>query len=263
MKWVLALFLALFAFVCGEEAIWIVGQDFVKFGKKDVYEKQIKTWNLAYGQFTLGKEVPPITAFQDSESPQYLYFIPMANYGALDGYFRMDRAFRNTVMAQQFLQLQNTTLNFYLRSIHEYLAECSYATGSFPEFPFVHYFVYAIVPGYEGAFENRLRTLSAEHKKNASNLCWRTWKVVFDSDIPKYEICLFAKSEEDLAKQIDSIQFVQPSSKEMVRRERSGKARLRLDLLLTRKIKNDFLIIARNRKFGPRRALRIRCKQPH
>ena len=212
-------------------SIWLIHQDFVKFGKKDVYEKQVKTWQQAYGQFISGKEAPPIFAFQDNESPQYLYLEQLPDYGAIDGLFKTQRSFRETLIAKHLLQIQNTTLNFYLRSLHQLLPECFSPKSEMGDRTFIQYFVYAVVPGGVEVFESHLRKLTSDYMKN-EKYSWRTWKVIFDSDVPKYVIYLFGRSEQELADLASNINFVEPSAKEILRRERSGKARLRLDLSL-------------------------------
>lgn len=225
-----------------ESSIWLIQEDFIKFGKKEIYESQEQLWlqgfkkNLtATGGFWRGKKnFWPIYGMQALDEPQYIYLIPLKDIGAFGDFItrRSQYELGLDTNALQQRKILLSTLNFSISSLHEYLKECSCVQGSdsssLEKKPFVHYWVFGITPGNEGIFEQNLQKLAANSKAN-----WRTWRVLLGADTPKYVIVLSADSQENLDSQLKTIQFVEGNLKEIVRNQREGAAMLKTQLSLS------------------------------
>ena len=157
----------------GDEGdIWVIQQQFVKFGKKELYESTKKSYVQSFGQFLAKKSGLMTYAFEDLNSPQYLYLTPLKNYAAVDGYFAQKKNHLAALSVQdkeQMIGLLQSIINFEIFSIHQYKEQCSYVPkgdGDLLERPRVHYDIVALIPGTEDNFEGRLKQM-AEHAAGA------------------------------------------------------------------------------------------------
>ena len=219
--------------------IWMIEEDFVKFGKKDAYELLESKWIERLLKFSSKKTVFPSYAFQDLENPQYVYFTPLKSFGSIDTLMQTKRSFQASLSAQEWDESSHalsSTLNFKIFSLHQFISECSYfpeeADGSFFHRPHVYYTIFSLEPGTQVDFENELQKKMVEFEQMKATICVRTWRVVFGSDVPKYLVCAYAATEEELEKQIDDFKFVGMVTKDFIRNQRKGKGIMRSDLSL-------------------------------
>lgn len=198
-----------------EGEIWIIEQEFVKLGKKEIYEATKKKWLADFEKF-MAKEIPSIFCFEEGGDNEYFYLIPLSNFAQIDTYYRQQREFN-----RKGAQTLNSLLNFKVFTIHQYKAECSYCPSSPDMFatPKVDYEVYTLVSGGEEVFEQMLAQKAAKAVKKKSKACWRVWKMVFGAEIPKYVIAHFTKEEESIEPQL-----IDPSLSDIIRRKQQGKA---------------------------------------
>lgn len=227
-------YLLLFFVVCSviRGEIWLIEQEFVKFGKRDVYELLKKEWNTKYKAFLKKEEkVHPILAVEDFDTPQYIYLTPLTNYASLNNLEALQKSFRE-VLKEKSIQPLESTLNFRVASLSVYLPECSYIPEdnncSFSNLPYVHFQIFSLIPGSEPLFEAHLKKVVFEEASKRTQVCWRVWRLVFGSDTPKYLVCLFANTKEGLEK--EDLHFVHQGLKEIIRRQREGKGVFRKDL---------------------------------
>ncbi len=202
-------------------------QEFVKFGKKELYEQEKQSWLKEFK-----KNAPPICAVFDRDSSQYLYLTPMDSYGDMDDYFQRKREFKESLA-------MDSTLNFRVLTFHQYLPSCSYGVekglSTFFAKPYLHYHIYGVAPGSEASFEQRLEQMVLTYKQKKSSATWGVWKVIFGSDTPKYVVCLFAKNKESLDKQVKDLAFVDQQMHDILRRDREGNAEVKSALSLPKK----------------------------
>lgn len=205
----------------------LIDQEFVKFGKKEVYETEKKSWLEQFSKLTAKQQPSPFIAIYDQNSSQYLYLTQMSSYGEIDTYFQKQRMFK---VSKSF----PSTLNFRIMTVHEEIPRCSTTTenlqATFFSMPHVRYHVYGVAPGQGEAFERYLEKMVKNQNKVEAPATWRTWKVIFGSDTPKYVVCLFAKDKQELEKQGDNLVFVDPAMREILRRDRAGDVEVRRDL---------------------------------
>ncbi len=200
--------LTLFALWIGLSAyageLWIIEQDFIKFGKKEAYERY---------KSDLLKEYP-VYAWKDINDPEYLYLRPLKSLKALG--------------AIETPEPYASTINFSIQSLHAFLPECSFVPTwkeSLFAYPAVYYYLYSIVPGNTAIFEEQLKKVALDQKAP-----FRTWKVLMGADVPKYIIAVFGNTTDEAKKSGESMEFITPSMKPLLRNEKHGAAILRRDL---------------------------------
>ncbi len=180
--------------------LWVIEQDFVKFGKKEAYERCKK--GLLKG---------PVFGYKDINDPEYLFLSPL-------------KAVKGVEMPEPYA----STINFSIQTLHEYLPECAFVPRgkeSLLSYPAVYYSIYSIVPGDAPLFEEQVKKIAADKKAP-----FRTWKVLAGSDVPKYVIAVFGDTADEAKKSAENMEFIPPSMKPLLRNEKHGAAILRRDL---------------------------------
>jgi hypothetical protein len=217
-----------------ENSFWLIEQDFIKIGKRDVYEEQQKQALLKKKQ-RLQKQNGFFQAYtlEDLENPQYAIFMPLETLDTVRSYepfFLSDLERQKQEAPGQ--NLLDTCLNFHIFSLQEQLLSCSYRIeGTFSqERPYLIYLLYDIVPGYGAFFEKHLEGIAQKQQAEKSQTSWRAWKTLLGGDAPKYLICLsFASKDEMQRAKLEQL-FEEPIIKEIIRDKRSGIAKLKNDM---------------------------------
>lgn len=230
MKLFCAIFAMVGIFSAGPEdrEIWIVEQEFAKFGKKEAYVAAKKKWIADFEQFTAHR-APTMIGLEDSNDNEYFYLIPLNNFAEIDSYRKQQRDFKTSLATPDRMiqaQVMNSLLNFKVLTIHQYKAECSYCPLSFT--PKVSYEIYTLNPGGEEPFEQMLIEKVAAALKKKSKGCWRVWKMICGAEIPKYIIAYFSSEEEPF-----DTQLVDPSINDIIRRKQEGKAVVKPELCIS------------------------------
>lgn len=219
-----------------EKPIWLMQQEFVKLGKREFYEAQKKHWNQKCAKALTKKNSFESVAFQHSDALEYFYLTPLKNYAEIDKYLQFQKECESAFSEEEAwkrMKMMASVVHFDVNTLHEYRQSCSYPSQKDPSLltlPYAHYFLFSLEPGSEGTFEQQVQMRVDKHKKMASSSCWRVWKVMFGSDLPKYLVCLFAKTKEELEAQVKQIEFLDVANKEIIRRQQEGEAFLREDL---------------------------------
>jgi len=223
---------SLSVFAAKKEELWLFQQEFVKFGKRDFYEEWKKQW-LQKWKIQEGKKLP-ILAIEDKDSSQYIYLIAVENFNGLERFFAKQKNFQETMdifLKKSYAASASATLNFCILSLHQYLPTCSYIPKgqncSIQLLPAVKYRIYSVMPGNAEAFENNLEKKALSYQKKQATFCWRSWKVIFGGEIPKYIIAFFATDEESLS---DIPDLLGENMREIVTRTKEGKGEFRKDL---------------------------------
>jgi hypothetical protein len=210
---------------CGEGDLWFIEQDFVKFGKREVYEtSKREILDNDSGIFS-------VFAAQEGDLLQYVYFIPIKNYCRLSD-FMQSRIDNERSLSADVKIAYLSTLNFTIGSLHRFLSNCSYlpkGKGSIAAFSSMYYYLFGIVPGNEAIFETQLQKIANEQSQG-QGICFRSWKVLIGSDIPKYFVVVFAATEKLAQRRAESLEFIPPSMKDLLRSQKQGPLLLRKDL---------------------------------
>lgn len=216
-----------------DREIWVIEQEFVKFGKKDAYEVAKKRWIADFEQFTAHR-APTIVGLENGSDNEYFYLIPLSNFAEIDSYRKQERDFKTSSGGSNRMiesQVINSLLNFKVLTIHQYKVACSYCRPSLSmlKAPKVSYEIYTLNPGSEEAFEQMLIEKVSEAVKEKSQACWRVWKMLFGAEVPKYTIAYFSSGEDP-----SHIQLVDASMNDVIRRKQEGKAVVRPELCISR-----------------------------
>lgn len=230
-----ALFLPLFAWGTAQRtddgkedtSLWLFTQDFIKFGKKEVYLSQKEALLTSMWANFKDSEKDTFYAIEDLTEPDYIYLMPLNNFAALEGWFKKEQVGR-TKMADK-ATLLDTTLNFSVRSLNRYLSTCSLDTPPLEEalqsLPYVQYFIYSITPGNEEIFETHLQNMKQQMGSSSPSYCWYVWKVLIGADVPKYIVCIMDKTEKGLEQQVKSLNFFSGTLKEILKNQKEGKGK--------------------------------------
>ena len=194
---------------------WLIQQDFIKIGKKELYEEERKKkWEEDRIFFKKKKTPLEVIAAQDLENPQYVFFMPLKDLSSLDLY---------SPIQKNDSPLLNTCLNFQIFSLHELLPDCSFQSALFfsESRPYLSYVLYDITPGSQKSFEDHLMQIALKQQKK-SGVAWNAWKVLIGADGPAYLLCAsFASKKELKESQMEEI-FEEALVKDILRNRKSG-----------------------------------------
>ncbi|MBI3236305.1 MAG: hypothetical protein HYZ48_01140 [Chlamydiales bacterium] len=230
-------FLGVFLEAGNPSEIWMMRQDFVKFGKKEVYETAQKRYFEDFTQMLKKKEGFPVYAFQVLDSPEYFYLSPIKTYSGIDRMLQQKRVLSDSYPEKQWnikMAEMASTINFFFKSVMQQLPDaCSFFKGKEEIASFTHWHLYwvEIDPGQEGIFESHLEAL-AQEQKEAGAISWWVWRQTIGTALPKYCIGFCASSEDELEENIDQIRLIPAKYQQIVRKQTQVKALLRLDLSL-------------------------------
>lgn len=216
--------------------IWMVRQDFVKFGKKEVYEAAKKQYVQGLSQFERKRALFSSYAIQAIDSPQYLYLTPVGSYGGLDRLLKQQESFKNSFKPldwEAMMGAENSAMNFLFNNLQKFLPAASYVPKgkeNFFSLPYVYVYWIQIAPGQSSAFEDHLERL-VKQQEGVPN-CWRVWKGTFGHTLPQYFIVVFAATEKEAEERASQIDFIFGPVKQIVRKLREDRGVLRLDLSL-------------------------------
>ena len=221
-----------------ENALWLIQEEFIKYGKKEAYEHLQSDWLKGFqksinstGIWKREKNNGAIYAIQVREEPQYMYLIPLQENG-FSQYFQKEQEYWSTLSPDLKKQRQAllSLINFSMNSLHLYLKKCSHLTGNQDKIgknsPNFHFWVYGIMPGQEEIFEKALTDL-AQDPGLSEEVCWRVWRVVVGSDMPKYIILASASSENGLEEPKKVLKPLSIQMKEIIRNEKEGDGKLK------------------------------------
>jgi hypothetical protein len=207
---------------CGTD-LWLIEQDFVKFGKKEVYEKYKK-------EMLVGSSMVAFAA-QEDDLLQYIYLFPVNDYSGL-GDLMQKRADYDRSLGTAALLPYLSTLNFTMRSVHQYLPNCSSipkGKESLSAYRNIYFYLFGVKPGNETDFEARLEKIATEEARDME-VCLRSWKIAIGSSVPKYLVAVFAPSEKQAQKRAEGLEFITLPMKNLLYSQKQGVAVLRKDL---------------------------------
>jgi hypothetical protein len=233
MRWIKVMILGLLGAISlyadpgAEGGLWLLQEDFVKFGKKEVYEVAQK--QLMRG---LGSKPPYATfSLQDANNSEYLYFTSVKTYGGVEAYFKFLHKLQSASSDQTILR--ESSLNFVLRTLYVDLPACSSLPKGKSETlfsGFATYFLFGITPGEEMVFEQHLMEMATAQKSLQTPALWKTWKVVIGGDQPRYMVVIFSSTQKAAEESGEALDFSPKSLKQIVRKEKMGSAVVRSDL---------------------------------
>lgn len=205
--------------------IWMVREETIAEDKKELFEKDLKVlmrekWN--------SRKYWPEYIFEETSAPKYIYFSPLKKYGSLDACFEDNPGGKKKLRDLYGVESSNNTI-FQRFPCGGYLPKNSYSDWF--RTPHLHYWVVSLKNGGQDAFETHMAKLVTLHSKLHSPFCFRTWRVVFGTDLPKYVVVLFAKDEQALEEHASEFDLFTPSVQLYVRFVKEGEGQLRKNLM--------------------------------
>lgn len=190
--------------------IWMIREEFFPSGKKGGYEQHLEV--AAYDNEDEGKNWPCYIV-EDLDEARYIYLYPMKSYGSLDSYFAHKRV-------NPYLN-ESTPITYAINTLLKRFAQGSYLPdGSYDDWgltPYLNYWVVSLLYDGEREFEGHLKKLASAYAESGSNLCFRSWRVTFGTDLPKYVVVIYAKSEKELTENRKKLELVTPVSRQVIR----------------------------------------------
>lgn len=210
--------------------LWLIEQDFVKFGKKDAYEAFKKEQEREFAQRVGFSRF----AIEDSEASEYIYLVSVDDFKGLSSLMEKRVSFHRTNTKADFEKMLPflSTVKFFMESVHRFIPDCSFVPedkASMLAYPAVYYTVYGIVPGNGPTFEDRLRKIAIAQQTSSTPVCFRAWRVLFGGDVPSYVVAVFGNSAKEAKKQAESLQIID-GMKGLLRQEKKGSGLMRRDL---------------------------------
>lgn len=231
-----ALLSCLIPLSAGEKELWMIRQDFVKIGKKEIYEELQKEWILKFQAFAQGKSFLPIYMAQDLEEPEYITLVSFNSYDGIERYFELLKHFYQSLpkeAGRYLTEVKESLLNFNIFTLQRLLGHCSYIPlgASFSQLPHLRYFIYSIEPGSQKDFEAKLAEYASQLKLKQAAFGFRVWRVLFGGDMPKY-LLVFCAQTASLAKQAGQLKELNGSLKDVIRDIKQSHGIIRKDLSL-------------------------------
>lgn len=211
--------------------VWLIEQEFVKWGKKESYEAYKKEQQKNF----VKKIGFPRYAVEDPEDSAYFYLIPVKDFKGLNSLMKARIACHEMLIdgdkkeVLSFLSL----INFFIETVHFYIDHCSFVPQgkeSLLSYPGVYYAIYGIVPGNGPLFERRLEQIAGAQKNSETPICFRTWRLLFGGDVPTYMVAVFANSAKEAKDQAKQLRFIDAQMKNVLRQEKKGVGLMRKDL---------------------------------
>lgn len=191
--------------IAGNVEYWLIQEDFIKMGKKELYETQKIS--------QLKKRETPVIGIADLENPQFLFLEPLKNLASLVQY--------PPFVDQAKDVLLETCLNFQIYSLHQLIEKSSLRPKeTFLESrPYYFYAIYEVEPEAGGVLEEIMAKSVALAKKENS---WCFWKTLLGGDCPKYVFCAsFATKEQMKEWSMDTV-IEEPGLKHVLRGKKTG-----------------------------------------
>ena len=199
----------LFFTISGESLAkyWVVEEDFLKIGKKEIYEEEKKK--------SLGLKNPmKVKVMEDLENSRYVFFIPLEKLSLLE---------KIPPFREKAQPLLSTCLHYTIFSLHQWLPKASFQADLIfsKSLPYWCYILYDISPGSQESFEEHLQKIALRQPSSGSR-AWGAWKVIIGADTPKYLLCAAFASKEELKDAHLEELWEEALIKEILRNKKSG-----------------------------------------
>lgn len=182
MKFFIMLTLVFFNLInLSADEYWLIQEDFIKMGKKEVYETQ--------KLLQLKEKKQQVFGVADLENPQFLFLLPLKNLASLTEYTPFSEQTKNLTL--------EACINFQIFSLHQLIEKSSLR----PKETFVEtrpYYSYVIYETQleDGPFLEEMFAKSISSAKKEDS--WCLWKSLIAGDGPKYIFCASFSTKEQM-----------------------------------------------------------------
>lgn len=206
------------------DALYIIEENFIQLGKKDTYEKYAKELRKEFvKQYGFSYH-----AYQEADGEEYIYLTPVKSFSEAGTFLSQSEQFMRSLPPQTFLPYAST-LHFTIRTLHGLLETCSYVPekkGKTGAYPYANFHFVNIEPAYANDLEAHLNTLAQQQRNSQSALCFKTWKEILGTELPRYVIGVFGASEKD----VDQFSFMTSKLKGVITKNTLQKTKMQKNL---------------------------------
>lgn len=202
---VVAIFLNVGGWAAEKTDYWLIQQDFIKMGKREIYEKQ--------KAIQLKKQSYQVIGISDLENPACLFLMPIKKLSDLERYPPFKNPVKDNVLA--------SCINFQIFSLHELLRKSSLR----PEETFLEsrpYYFYVIYETEQeaGSDLEEIMTKRASSQKMGDSWCF--WKALLGGEYPKYIFCTSFATKEEMKEWSMETMLDEPGLKNVLRDKKTG-----------------------------------------
>jgi hypothetical protein len=168
------------AVVLQADAYWLIEEDFIKLGKKELYETEKRHF--------LKKQSEKVVGLSDLDNPQYVFLMPLKKIGSLENYPPFVSVEKDPIL--------ETTLHFQIFSLHKLIEQASVKPLEvFIETrPYVFYAVYDVEIESTEIFEEHFKAQAKSMQKER----WCFWRGILAGTYPKYIFCISFETKAEL-----------------------------------------------------------------
>jgi hypothetical protein len=176
------------AALCQASSYLLVQEDFIKLGKKELYQEQVQKIQGKQVDAFKERSAPFISiGMEDLENPRMLFFTPVQDLASLDLYPPF------TERTQEILF--NTCLNFQIFSLYRQLFSENKPIAFPASKPYYCYVVYDVTPSGQSIFEEALiKAISSQESAPFLG----AWKSLFAGAEPSYMLYFSFETKEQL-----------------------------------------------------------------
>lgn len=213
---------------CFAEELWLIEQDFVKFGKGEAYERYKKA--LLEGFWKGAREDTCAFAEQGVDAAQFFYLIPVKNWSGLGRHIQRWEDYEESLGEKGVLPFLST-INFMVNGLYAFLPECSFVPqgkGSLLSTRVMRYMIFGVAPTGSRDVEKALCAIAQAQK--GSTVCLRTWKVIIGGETSRYLTAVFAGSEREAQQLGEQLDLSRGPLRHVLRSQKGGTCILRSEL---------------------------------
>ncbi len=198
-------FLSLGGLIAEEAEYWLIQQDFIKMGTRELYEAQ--------KSLQIKKQSYQVIGVADLVDPEFLFLMPVKKIAYLDRYPPFKEPLKNGLL--------ESCINFQIFSLHQLLEKSSSRPKeTFSEDkPYYFYAIYEVSLEAGAALEALMAKSSFSQKKEKS---WCFWRSLLAGEYPKYIFCTSFATKEELKEWSMENVLDTPELKNIIRDKKTG-----------------------------------------
>ncbi len=184
---------------------WLIQQDFIKMGTRELYETQ--------KSLQLKKQSYQVIGVADLADPEFIFLMPIKKLANLDQYAPFTKQIDEGLLG--------SCINFQIFSLHQLLQKSSlrpYETFS-ADRPYYSYAIYEVEQSAGSALEEIMIKKSSSHKKGDR---WCFWKSLLAGEYPKYIFCASFATKEEMKEWSTEDLIDEPGLKNILRSKKTG-----------------------------------------
>lgn len=184
---------------------WLIQQDFIKMGTRELYETQ--------KSLQLKQQSNQVVGVADLVDPEFVFLMPIKKLANLDRYAPFAKQTESTLL--------ESCINFQIFSLHQLLEKSSLRPNETfsVDRPYYSYAIYEVEQSSGSALEDIMSKRAASQKKGGS---WCFWKSLLAGEYPKYIFCASFATKEEMKEWSTENLIDEPGLKNILRDKKTG-----------------------------------------